>query len=119
MRGIKHQLLQLYNFFNALLTHIPQTANRDGYSSKGPSRSSSFGKNVLFRIKTFNLRWAFNLDNLDLEFEDESPDEEYSYDQEDKKALRHFEFEYPYTEEKITQLIEIFRKHRVSLLHRS
>ncbi|KAF7274168.1 hypothetical protein GWI33_013141, partial [Rhynchophorus ferrugineus] len=85
--------VKLYNFFNALLTHIPQTANRDGYNSKGASRSSS-------------------LDNLDLEFEDESPDEEYSYDQEDKKTLRHFVLEYPYTEENITQLIEIFRKHR-------
>ncbi|XP_050299789.1 serine/threonine-protein phosphatase rdgC [Anthonomus grandis grandis] len=85
--------VKLYNFFNALLTHIPQTANRDGYNSKGASRSSSF-------------------DNLDLEFEDESPDEEYSYDQEDKKTLRHFTLEYPYTEEKITELIEIFRKHR-------
>ncbi|XP_030767098.1 serine/threonine-protein phosphatase rdgC [Sitophilus oryzae] len=85
--------VKLYNFFNALLTHIPQTAIRDGYNSKEVSRSSSF-------------------DNLDVEFEEESPDEEFSYNQEDKKALRHFIIEYPYTEEKITQLIEIFRKHR-------
>ncbi|XP_066252795.1 serine/threonine-protein phosphatase rdgC [Euwallacea similis] len=85
--------VKLYNFFNALLTHIPQTVNRDGYNSKGPSRCSSF-------------------DNLDLEFEDESPEEDFTYDQEDKKALRHFGLEFPYTEEKITQLIEIFRKHR-------
>uniref|UniRef100_A0AAR5PRS6 Serine/threonine-protein phosphatase n=1 Tax=Dendroctonus ponderosae TaxID=77166 RepID=A0AAR5PRS6_DENPD len=85
--------VKLYNFFNALLTHIPQTANRDGYNSKGASRSSSF-------------------DNLDLEFEDESPEEEYSLDQDDKKALRNFVLEYPYTYEKITELIEIFRKHR-------
>ncbi|KAH1019986.1 hypothetical protein HUJ04_009722 [Dendroctonus ponderosae] len=87
--------VKLYNFFNALLTHIPQTANRDGYNSKGASRSSSF-------------------DNLDLEFEDESPEEEYSLDQDDKKALRNFVLEYPYTYEKITELIEIFRKHRVT-----
>lgn len=53
-------------------------------------------------------------DNLDLEFEDESPEEEYSFDQDDKKALRNFVLEYPYTDEKITELIEIFRKHRVS-----
>ena len=56
------------------------------------------------------------LDNLDLEFEDESQDEDFSYDQEDKRTLRNFVFEHPYTEEKITQLIEIFRKHRVSIL---
>ncbi|XP_060530879.1 serine/threonine-protein phosphatase rdgC isoform X2 [Cylas formicarius] len=89
--------VKLYNFFNALLTHIPHTANRN-FNSKENSRSSS-------------------LENLDLEFEDESPDEEYSYDQEDKKTLRNFSLEYPYTEKNVTQLIEIYRKHRHFRLH--
>ncbi|XP_057659021.1 serine/threonine-protein phosphatase rdgC isoform X1 [Diorhabda carinulata] len=81
--------VKLYNFFNALLTHIPQTEREiDSTNSKNAS-----------------------LENLNLEFEDESPDEEY-YEPEDKKKLLHYHLEYPYTEKALIQLIEIFRKHR-------
>ncbi|CAH1104062.1 unnamed protein product [Psylliodes chrysocephalus] len=81
--------VKLYNFFNALLTHIPQTEREvDSTSSKNAS-----------------------LENLNLDFDEESPDEEY-YEPEDKKKLLHYELEYPYTEKALIQLIEIFRKHR-------
>ncbi|XP_050498182.1 serine/threonine-protein phosphatase rdgC isoform X2 [Diabrotica virgifera virgifera] len=81
--------VKLYNFFNALLTHIPQTEREvDPTNSKNAS-----------------------LENLNLEFDDESPDEEY-YEPEEKRKLSHYQLEYPYTEKALIQLIEIFRKHR-------
>uniref|UniRef100_A0A6P7FQD2 Serine/threonine-protein phosphatase rdgC-like n=1 Tax=Diabrotica virgifera virgifera TaxID=50390 RepID=A0A6P7FQD2_DIAVI len=84
--------VKLYNFFNALLTHIPQTEREvDPTNSKNAS-----------------------LENLNLEFDDESPDEEY-YEPEEKRKLSHYQLEYPYTEKALIQLIEIFRKHRVSI----
>ncbi|CAG9819498.1 unnamed protein product [Phaedon cochleariae] len=82
--------VKLYNFFNALLTHIPQPDRE--IDSTETSRSSS-------------------VENLNIEFDDESPDDEY-YEPEEKKKLSHFNLEYPYTEKAILQLIEIFRKHR-------
>ncbi|XP_023013266.2 retinal degeneration C isoform X1 [Leptinotarsa decemlineata] len=82
--------VKLYNFFNALLTHIPQSDRE--IDSTETSRSSS-------------------LENLNLQFDDESPDEEY-YEPEEKRKLSNFILEYPYTEKAILQLIEIFRKHR-------
>lgn len=53
-------------------------------------------------------------ENLNIEFDDESPEEDY-FDPEEKKKLLHFSIEYPYTEKALIQLIEIFRKHRVSI----
>ncbi|CAG9859784.1 unnamed protein product [Phyllotreta striolata] len=79
--------VKLYNFFNALLTHIPQT-ERDVDSNSSNS-----------------------LENLILDFDEESPDEDY-YEPEEKKKLLRFQLEYPYTEKSLIQLIEIFRKHR-------
>lgn len=46
--------------------------------------------------------------------DEESPDEEY-YGPEEKKELKRFTLEQPYTQEKIIQLIELFRKYRVSI----
>lgn len=52
------------------------------------------------------------IDITSFELDEESPDEEY-YGPEEKKELKRFTLEHPYTQEKIIQLIELFRKYRV------
>lgn len=51
--------LQLYNFFNALLQHIPDTVNPD-QSSTTTSRSSSLGRNLIINYKVYKYTSIFS-----------------------------------------------------------
>ncbi|CAH0560857.1 unnamed protein product [Brassicogethes aeneus] len=83
--------VKLYSFFNALLTHIPSTANAPG--SNLSSRSSS-------------------LENLDNRYEDESPDPDEEFMDAEQKSLMTYKINFPLTEADITKLLEVFKKRR-------
>ncbi|RZC41706.1 serine/threonine-protein phosphatase rdgC, partial [Asbolus verrucosus] len=86
----------LYNFFNALLTHIPNTTNRTSESST-TSRNSS-------------------IEDLDMKFEDESDDcEDELLDTSERDHK--FKLEFPMNEEQLKKLIELYRRRRHYRLH--
>ncbi|EFA01582.2 serine/threonine-protein phosphatase rdgC [Tribolium castaneum] len=88
--------VKLYNFFNALLTHIPNTTNRTSESSTA-SRNSS-------------------IEDLDMKFEDESDEgEEELLDSSERDHK--FKLEFPMDEEQLKKLIELYRRRRHYRLH--
>ncbi|XP_055314894.1 serine/threonine-protein phosphatase rdgC [Sitodiplosis mosellana] len=89
--------VRLYNFFNALLTHIPDTANK-------PSGSS-------------NISRASSNDALDSKFSDESDDLADEGITGPERAYRGPHLVFPLQKKDIDTLIELFRKKKYNRLH--
>uniref|UniRef100_A0A336KR11 Serine/threonine-protein phosphatase n=1 Tax=Culicoides sonorensis TaxID=179676 RepID=A0A336KR11_CULSO len=87
--------VRLYNFFNALLTHIPDTANKH-VDSLGTSRSSS-------------------IDALDLKFSDESDDLADEGLSGPERTYRGPHIDFPMTRKDLDIIIDLFRKKKYHL----
>ncbi|XP_065159086.1 serine/threonine-protein phosphatase rdgC isoform X2 [Atheta coriaria] len=88
--------VKLYNFFNALLTHIPDTT-KPRVSSAG-SKSSS-------------------IENLDMHFVDESDDQEEEDMEHVEKKYRGIHINFPMQKDDLDKLIEFFRRKKQQRLH--
>ncbi|KAK5643890.1 hypothetical protein RI129_007735 [Pyrocoelia pectoralis] len=88
--------VKLYNFFNALLTHIPTTTRSTG--SAATSKSSS-------------------IDSLNFRFEDESDDVEEEGMQHVEKKYRGIHINFPMRRSDLDALIDAFRKRKQHRLH--
>ncbi|KAK4887062.1 hypothetical protein RN001_003333 [Aquatica leii] len=87
---------KLYNFFNALLTHIPTTTRSAG--STATSKSSS-------------------VDSLNFRFEDESDEVEEEGMQHVEKTYRGIHINFPMKRTDLDALIDAFRKRKQHRLH--
>ncbi|KAI8123477.1 Serine/threonine-protein phosphatase rdgC [Lucilia cuprina] len=88
--------VELYNFFNALLTHIPNAA-----AQKGGSLASS---------------QASSIDQFDSKYSDES-DYHEEYDSVSGARYKGPQIKFPLTKKDIDTLIDLFRKKRSNRLH--
>lgn len=89
--------VKLYNFFNALLTHIPDATTRS-MGSTATSKSSS-------------------IDSLEFRFEDESDEMEEEGMQHVDKRYRGIHINFPMKRHDLDALIEAFRKRKQHRLH--
>ncbi|XP_055856872.1 serine/threonine-protein phosphatase rdgC isoform X1 [Episyrphus balteatus] len=90
--------VKLYNFFNALLTHIPDASGRSS-DSQPTSRASS-------------------TDNLDAKYSDESDDHGDQHDgNSSEKTYRGPHLKFPLEKKDVHTLIDLFRKKKYNRLH--
>ncbi|XP_018320018.1 serine/threonine-protein phosphatase rdgC [Agrilus planipennis] len=92
----EHDQVRLYNFFNALLKHIPDTTG--SIASTATSRSSS-------------------IDTLDMKFEDESEGDEDDCLRSSDRMYRGIHINFPMKRNDLDLLIETFRKKKHHRLH--
>lgn len=109
---------QLYNFFNALLTHIPDTVSKQTDSSN-TSRSSSIGEHK--RMSSFNqeaLSIFSPAEAIDAKFSDESDDmADEDITGPEKQPYRGPHINFPMTKKDLDTLIDLFRKKKYNRLH--
>ncbi|GLV35149.1 retinal degeneration C [Carabus blaptoides fortunei] len=89
--------VKLYNFFNALLTHMPDTTTKT-FGSGATSKSSS-------------------IDTVDMKYEDESDDVEEEGMQNVDRDYRGIHINFPMKRPDLDSLIETFRKKKQHKLH--
>lgn len=112
--------MQLYNFFNALLTHIPDTVSKQT-DSCNTSRSSSTGECAPINHATASTEPSASLsptDALDVKFSDESDDlAEEGITGPERQPYRGPHINFPMTKKDLDMLIDLFRKKKYNRLH--
>lgn len=113
-------VFQLYNFFNALLTHIPDTVSKQTDSCES-SRSSSTGELILLSFhccRSTAVDGFVFAEGIDMKFSDESDElAEEGISGPEKQAYRGPHITFPLTKKDLDALIDLFRKKKYNRLH--